>query len=130
MVDALQAAHRAVKRGGLVIDARPDASRLPRVVAGGRVRARLVQCPDADLRDARSDSSVARVLKAGLYRPVRTGHLWHSTRFGDLAELDAYVQDSARYCDYEKGTRAKLLPFRAGPFDVRRAICFEVLERL
>lgn len=130
MVDALRSAHRVVRRGGLVIDARPDASRPPRIVAAGRVRARLRQCPDADLRDGRADRSVAGVVKGGLFRPVRTGHLWHSTRFPGLTELDAYVSDSARYCEYEKGTRAHLLPFRAGPFDVRRSIRFTLLERL
>lgn len=130
MVDALRSAHRAVKRGGLVIDARPDATRRPRVMAGGRVRARLIQCPDADLRDQRSDQALDHVLKAGIFRLLRAGHLWHSTRFPDLVELDAYVNDSARYCAYEKGTRAKLLPFRDGPFDVRRSIGFRVLERI
>jgi hypothetical protein len=130
MVDALRSAHGALRPRSLLIDARPDPSRHPRVVAAGRVRARLVQCPDADLRDSRSDAAVTRAVTSGLFRRVRTGHLWHSTRFPDLRELDAYVGDSARYCDYEKGTRAKLLPFRAGPFDVRRSIRFEVLERL
>lgn len=129
MVDALRSAHRAVKRGGLVIDARPDGSRHPRVLAGGRVRARLRQCPDADMRDERASDAVRRVVGAGLYRQVRTGHLWHSTRFPDLRALDAYVSDSSRYCEYEEGTRAKLVPFRRGPFDVRRAITFELLER-
>lgn len=130
MVDALHAAHRAVKRDGLVIDARPDATRHPRVVAGGRVRAWLRQCEEADLRDGRADRSVERVLREGLFRVVSSGHLWHSTRFADLADLDAYLADSARYCDYEDGTRRKLLPFRRGPLDLRRAIGFDVLERL
>ncbi len=130
MVDALRSAHRAVRRGGLVIDARPDASRHPRVVAGGRVRAWLRQCPDADLRDGRADTSVGRLVTAGLYGVVGSGHVWHSTRFADLTELDAYVRDSARYCGYEKGTRPRLVPFRAGPMDLRRAIRFELLEVL
>lgn len=130
MVDALRAAHRAVKRGGHVIDARPDATRHPRVVAGGRVRAWLRQCDEADLRDDRADRSVERVVRAGLFRVVSSGHLWHSTRFADLADLDAYLKDSARYCGYEDGARRKLLPFRRGPLDLRRAIGFDVLERI
>lgn len=130
MVDALRSAHRAVRPGGLVIDARPDASRPPRVVAGGRVRARLRQSASADARDDRADTSVDRLVRAGLYRVVRSGHVWHSIRFADLADLDAYVRDSARYGAYERGTRPKLLPFRGGPLDLRRAIGFEVLERL
>lgn len=130
MVDALRSAHRAVRRGGLVIDARPDASRPPRVVAAGRVRAWLRQCPDADLRDGRADTSVDRLVSAGLYRVVASGHVWHSTRFSDLADLDAYVRESARYCGYEKGTRPTLERFRRAPMDVRRSICFEMLEVL
>ncbi|MDE3112852.1 MAG: hypothetical protein KGN00_03150 [Chloroflexota bacterium] len=130
MVDALRSAHRAVKRGGLVIDARPDASRRPRVVAAGRVRAWLLQSSDADLRDDRADGSVARLVGRGLYRVVRSGHVWHSTRFADLTDLDAYLRDSARYAAFERGTRPRLAPFRDGPFDVRRAIGFDVLERL
>lgn len=130
MVDALQAAHRVVRRGGVVIDARPDASRRPRIVASGRVRAYLCQCPDADERDARADAAVRRLVGRGLFRPRGTGLVWHSSRFADLRELDEYVSDSARYCDYERGTRGRLLPFRRGPLVMRRAIKFSLLDRL
>lgn len=129
MVDALLAAHRRVRPRGLVIDARPDASRPPRIVARGRVRSRLLQCPDADERDRRSDLAVARVVARGLFRPVGHGVVWHSSTFVDLAELDEYVEDSARYCAYERGTRRALVPFRRVPITMRRAIKFEVLER-
>ena len=129
MVDALHAAQRAVKRGGFVVDARPDASRRPRIVARGRVRARLVQCPDADQRDASADAAVARLLREGAFRAVRSGHLWHTARFADLRSLDAYLHDSARHCGYERGARRALLPFRASPLVMRRAVKFEVLER-
>ena len=131
MVDALRAAHRRVKRGGLVIDARPDASRPPRLMAGGRVRATLTQSDDANGRDSRSDAAVERVLAAGLFR--RTGErgvVWHGATFGDLAEVDDYLDDTARYAAFAPGGRRALLPFRAGPIRMRRAIKFEVLERL
>ncbi len=131
MVHALRAAHQRVRRGGFVIDARPDRSRRPRLVARGRVRGRIVQCPDADDRDARADDAVDRVVARGLFRRTgERGAIWHSARFADLDELDGYLSDSARYCAYEKGTRAALLPFRGGPITMRRAIQFEVLERL
>ena len=130
MVDALRAAHRAVKQRGLVIDARPDAASHPRIVARGRVRAFLRQCPDADERDALSDRAVERVVHDGLYRRLDAGAVWHGSTYADLAELDAYVADSARYCGYRRGTRRALVPFQAGPFVMRRAIKFQVLERL
>lgn len=131
MVDALRAAHERVKRGGLVIDARPDASRRPRIIAGGRLRGHIIQSEDADERDRRSDLAIERVVSRGLFaRTGERGAVWHTTRFTDLAELDEYLDDSARYAAYERGTRSALLPFRRGPMTMRRAIRFEVLERL
>jgi len=131
MVDALRAAHRRVRRGGIVIDARPDASRHPRMIAGGRVRGQLLQSADADERDERADAAVERVVASGLFR--RTGErgvVWHGATFGDLAELDEYLDDSARYARYDRGTRSALLPFRRDPIAMRRAIKFDVLQRL
>jgi len=130
MVDALRAAHQRVRPGGLVIDARPDASRHPRIVARGRVRAYLRQCEDAEERDRRADAAVVRVVERGLFQRGETGRVWHGSRFADLAELDDYVNDSARYCDYERGTRRALIPFKRGPLTMRRAIKFEVLARI
>lgn len=131
MVDALHAAHRRVKRGGLVVDARPDASRRPRLIAGGRIRGHILQSEDADERDRRSDVAIGRVVSRGLFaRTGERGAVWHTTRFVDLAELDEYLDDSARYAAYVRGTRNALLPFRRGPIMMRRAIKFEVLERL
>ena len=130
MVDALHAAHRRVRRGGLVIDARPDAARHPRIVARGRVRAYLRQSADADTRDERADAAVERVVARGLFRHVDDGMVWHTSLIGDLAELDAYVKDNARYAGYERDARRALIPYRMGPLTMRRAIRFEVLERL
>ncbi|MBM4434146.1 MAG: hypothetical protein FJ028_03365 [Chloroflexi bacterium] len=131
MVDALRAAHRVTKRGGVVIDIRPDAAHPPRIVAGGRVRGGLRQSGDGDARDARADRAVERAVRLGLFRRSgERGLVWHSTSFADLDELDAYVSDSARYAEYTAGTRRALLPLRRGPISYRRAIRFEVLERL
>lgn len=131
MVDALHAAHGRVRRGGLVIDARPDASRPPRVIAHGRVRGRIRQTADADERDRKADQATERVIARGLFR--RTGErgvIWHTTRFADLEELDEYLDDSARYAEYERGTRRALVPFRDGPITMRRAVKFDVLARV
>lgn len=131
MVDALRAAHRVTRRGGVVIDMRPDAARPPRVIAAGRVRGGLRQSRDGDERDRRADLALARVVALGLFRRrAEHGVVWHSTSFADLEDLDAYVTDSARYERYAAGTRRALLPFRRGPLAFRRAIKFEVLERL
>lgn len=130
MVDALRAAHRVTKRGGVVIDMRPDAARPPRVIAGGRVRGGLRQSGDGDERDRRADLAVARAVALGLFRRGERGVVWHSSSFADLDELDAYLDDSSRYAEYVPATRRALLPFRRGPISFRRGIKFEVLERL
>ncbi len=131
MVDALRAAHRRIARGGLLIDARPDHTRPPRVIARGRVRGHLVQCPDADARDRRADAAVARVVADGLFRyRGERGVVWHSSALGGLAGLDAYLDDSTRYCGLSPGTCAALRPMRRGPIAMRRAIAFQVLDRI
>jgi hypothetical protein len=130
MVDALKRAHRALKPGGLLFDARPDASRIPRVLARGRVRAHLRQSEDADMRDAAADDAIERVKAAGLFRSVRRGRVWHENLVGDLQALDGYAKTSSRYEGYVRGERSKLLPFRNGPLSLRRSIRYEVLERI
>jgi len=130
MVDALRQTHRVLRPHGQLIDARPDASRIPRVIARGRVRAHLRQGEDADKRDGASDEAVARVKADGLFRSLERGVIWHENTLGDLRALDEYAAGSSRYEGYVRGERAKLLPFRKGPLSLRRAIKFEVLERL
>jgi hypothetical protein len=130
MVDALRRTHRALKPRGLLIDVRPDASRVPRVVARGQIRARLQQTEDADRRDAASDEAIATVKRAGLFRSVGRGHLWHRNTIGDLAALEEYATNSSRYGGLRRGERATLSRYRRGPFQLRRAVKFEVLQRL
>src|SRR5258708_22194115 len=109
MVDALRAAHRRVKRGGTVIDARPDAAHPPRMVAGRRVRGHIRQSADADERDERADAAIERVIARGLFRPTRRrGIVWHDTSFSRLAELHQYLSDSARYARHARGPRRAL----------------------
>lgn len=130
MVDALKRAHRALKPRGLLFDARPDARRIPRVIARGRVRAYLRQSEDADERDAASDQAVERVKAMGLFRSVRSGWVWHENQVGDLRALDEYATTSSRYDGYRLGERRKLLPFKDGPLSLRRAIRYQALERI
>ncbi len=130
MVDALRAIHAVIRPGGHLVDARPDSSRGPRVIARGRVRGLILQSKDADERDARSDEAIAQIVAEGVFRPIRSGHLWFDARFADLAALDAYVRESGRYDRYAPGTRRALLPFRDGAFVTRRAIRFTVFERM
>lgn len=130
MVDALRRAHRALKPRGLLFDARPDARRIPRVVARGRVRAHLRQSEDADQRDAAADEAIERVKAAGLFRSVRSGWIWYESRVGDLGSLDEYARESSRYDGYRRAERAKLLPFKDGPLSLRRGIRYEVLARI
>ena len=114
-----------------MIDARPDASRRARVIARGRVRGRLIQSADADRRDRHADAAVEQVIAKGLFRRTgERGFLWHGATFADLAQLDDYLTETSRYSRYEGRTRSALLPFRSGPIRMRRAIKFEVLERL
>ncbi len=126
MVDALHAAHQRVRRGGLVVDARPDASRQPRIIARGRVRAYL---REAEF-DREADAAVECVIARGLYRPLRRGLVWYGSRFADLAELEKSFEDTARYCNYEDGVRRLLLPYRRGPLTIRRAMKYQILARL
>lgn len=130
MVDALERAHRALKAGGILIDARPDARRVPRVIARGRVRAHLRQSADADMRDAASDRAIERVKADGLFRSLEQGWVWHQNVVGDLRALDEYARTSSRYEGFRRGERPRLLPFKDGPLSLRRSIRFEVLEKL
>lgn len=130
MVDALRRAHRAVKHRGLVIDARPDASRVPRVLVRGRTVTKLVQSDDADRRDGEADRAVAIVKSEGLFRSLERGWIWHRSTIGDLRELDDYVRNSSRYAGYERGGRARTAKHPNATFALRRAVKFEVLERV
>lgn len=130
MVDALERVHKALKPGGVLFDARPDASLIPRVRARGRVRAHLRQNEDADMRDAAADDAIEHVKTAGLFRSVRTGRVWYENQVGDLRALDEYAKTSSRYEGYLRGERSKLLPFKKGPLSLRRAIRYEVLARI
>src|SRR5881409_490121 len=97
MVDALREAWRAVRRGGLLVDARPDSRILARVEHGGRVVATVRTHAEELANDAMSDRAVARVRREGLFRRVRAGRFWHRLDFADRAALDVYLAEHLRF---------------------------------
>ena len=127
MVDALRAVHQRLWPRGKVVDVRPDPSRHGRVVARGRVRTLLRRSPDAD--HARADAAVERVVSGGLFRRVRAGTVWYSSRFTDLADLETYLKAGAGDHEYERDGHRRLAPYRHGPLTFRRAAKFQILAR-
>lgn len=127
MVDALRAAHRALRPHGVVIDVRPDVSRDARIVADGRVRARMPRDVDADHRCA--DEAVGRALSIGLFVRISSGAFWYESRFRDLAQLDEYLGGGEHPRRAANGWRAALTPYRTAPLTFRRAAKVDVLRR-
>lgn len=130
MVDALHAAHRAVRPGGVVIDLRPDSTHPPRVLRGGRVIGGVYERREAIGDHRASDRAVAEVVRAGLLRPIRTGHFWYPLPPLDLPGLDAFVASSKRLGGYERGTRAAVAAAPDRPVVVRRALAFGIYRRI
>src|SRR5205814_4906614 len=91
MVDALHEARSALRRGGTLIDLRPDSSHPPRVVRDGRDLGGFYERREAIGDNHASDRALARVVRDGLLTPVRTGSFWYDTRYPDLESLEAWV---------------------------------------
>lgn len=127
MVDALHAAHRAVRPGGTVIDLRPDSLHQPRIFQGRVLRGGLQETALAKGDSGASDRAIARLVAEGLLTPVRTGHFWYSLRFADRAGLDRWLDTSRRLRGYAPGTRARIGP--GGGIIVRRALTYGIYER-
>lgn len=128
MVDALHAAHRAVRPGGTVIDLRPDSLHQPRIFQRRVLRGGLQETALAEGDSSASDRAVARLIREGLLRPIRTGHFWYSVRFPDRAGLDRWLETSRRLRGYAPGTRGRIEP--RTPLAVRRALTYGVYERV
>src|SRR2546423_9894382 len=110
MVDALHEAHRAVRPGGTIIDLRPDSDHQPRVTRGGRAVGALYERPRAVADNHFSDRAVARVVREGLLKRIRSGHFWYLLPPMDLPTLDGWLAQSLRLGCYTRGTRAALAP--------------------
>lgn len=130
MVDALHQAHRAVRPGGTIIDLRPDSSHQPRVMRGGRSVGALFERREAIGDNRHSDRAVARVVREGLLRPIRSGHFFYSLPEMDLAQLDDWVARSRRIGGYTRGTHAMLARHPDRPIIVRRPLAYGIYRRV
>jgi hypothetical protein len=128
MVDALHAAHRAVRPGGAIIDLRPDSAHQPRIFQRRVLRGGLAETTLAEGDSAASDRAVAALVGRGLLRPLRLGHFWYSLRFTDRAALDGWLETSRRLRGYARGTRSRIEP--QTPIVVRRALAYGIYERV
>jgi len=131
MVDALKQARSVLRRGGILVDARPDSRVVARVEHRGR-RVATIRTQALELRDdAASDRAVATVKRERLLRRVRAGRLWHRMPFANRAEFDAYLREHLRFV--HRGTwtaawRAHQREWQDDPLELVRAIRYEVLE--
>lgn len=136
MVDALHEVHRVLAPGGKLVDARPDS----RVLAfaehrnGKRFqRFGVVRTSSVELvNDRASDRAIARVVRERLFKSKRRGRFWHRVPFDDLAGLRQYLWQHLRFVRRAKWLvdRATLARRANEPFAIRRAVRYEVLERL
>jgi hypothetical protein len=130
MVDALHEAHRAVRPGGTLIDLRPDTEHPPRITRGGRAIGGLYERPTVVADSHFSDRSVARLVREGRLKPLRSGHFWYELPPMDLPTLDAWLAESNRIEGYTRGTRAQLARHPDRPIIVRRALAYGIYERV
>jgi hypothetical protein len=137
MVDALKEAQRTVRSRGLVIDARPDSrvfAYAERQTSGGKYRQAGVIATAAPLLvdDRTSDRAVATAVKSGWLRSLRAGRFWHRVLFEDRAAMQRYLDDHARFVHRvrwmaDAATRRR---WDGVPFAIRRAVRYELFERL
>ncbi len=136
MVDALHQAHRVLAPRGILVDARPES----RIVAyAERRRARSFQrfgvirtARTEVTNDRLSDEAIARVVRERLFRRRRHGRFWHRVAFDDLAGLRTYLSEHLRFVKHADWTvdAAARRRFANDPFVIRRAVRYELLERL
>src|SRR5437762_13202907 len=122
MVDALHEARGAVRRGGTLIDLRPDSSHPPRVVRDGRDVGGFYERREAIGDNRASDRALARVVRDGLLTPVRAGSFWYDTPYRDLESLEAWAATSRRIGGYTRGARRVLRKGRGRPVIGRPAL--------
>jgi hypothetical protein len=130
MVNALHEAHRAVRPGGALIDLRPDSDHQPRVLRGGRAVGGLYERPSAIADNHFSDRAVARVVREGLLKPIRSGHFWYDLPPMDLPTLDDWLAESRRLGGYTRGTHAALARDPERPIIVKRALAYGIYRRV
>ncbi|HKY52425.1 MAG TPA: hypothetical protein VJP45_14305 [Candidatus Limnocylindria bacterium] len=82
--------------------------------------------------DRSSDAAVEAATREGLYRPLRAGRFWHRVLFEDRGALQRYLDDHARFVHrvrwmVDPATRRR---WEADPFAIRRAVRYELFERI
>jgi hypothetical protein len=136
MVDALHEVHRVLAPHGTLIDARPDSRVLAiaqRRKARGFQRFGVISTNRTELaNDRASDEAIERVVREGLFKRRRRGRFWHLAPFVNFAALRRYLSEHLRFvhrADWvvDAATRRR---HAKEPFVIRRAVRYEVLERI
>lgn len=127
MVDALHETHRVVRKGGIVVDARPDSRVLARVERVGRSLGTIGTRRETAGDDVLSDRALATVKRERLFTSLRAGRFWHHIRFADRAELEGYLHDHLRLAHQVRWTTR---PDTAEPLEIVRAVRYELLRRV
>lgn len=132
MVDALYEATRVVRKGGLVVDARPDSRVHARLEHAGRIAGAMRTQVETGALDDASDRALATVLKEGALVSRRQGRFWQRVPFGDLRTLRAYARDHARFerrIQWLPQARERSRGWDRDPVVLIRPVRYELLER-
>jgi hypothetical protein len=137
MVDALKEAHRILRPRGVLVDARPDS----RVVAYAEheltkrkhQQAGVIATAREELtNDRTSDDAVATAVRNGWFRSRRAGRFWHRVLFEDRRAMQRYLDDHARFVHRVRWMvdQARRRPWEKDPWAIRRAVRYELFERI
>ena len=132
MVDALHEAHRVLRPGGLLIDARPDSRRPAGVLHGGRTVGTLGTTRDTLVDDRAADRAIARVKRERLFRSRREGVFMHHVAFAGTDAMQTYLNEHSRLVRRVRWRAGAVerRRWRDDTFRIERPIRYELLERL
>jgi hypothetical protein len=136
MVDALREAHRTLRQRGILVDARPDSRVFAyaerRTATGTYRRAGVIATAREELvNDRTSDRAVARAVRNGWFRSLRSGRFWHRVLFEDRSSMQRYLDEHARFVHRVRWTvdPAMRRRWERDPWAIRRGVRFEIFER-